>query len=133
MYLILPLIYLIVSMSVFRMSVTKSGITSIIATIVCTLFSARNRITPDKLKKIVKASINGAKPVAIACGVVGIIIGIVMGSGLGFRMSSVLIQVSNGHLGILLVLTMVVSLILGMGVPTTANYCIMQQPVRRSL
>lgn len=121
-YLILPLIYLIVSMSVFKMSVTKSGITSIIATIVCTLFSARNRITPDKLKKIVKASINGAKPVAIACGVVGIIIGIVMGSGLGFRMSSVLIQVSNGHLGILLVLTMVVSLILGMGVPTTAAY-----------
>lgn len=58
----------------------------------------------------------------IACGVVGIIIGIVMGSGLGFRMSSVLIQVSNGHLGILLVLTMVVSLILGMGVPTTAAY-----------
>ena len=121
-YLILPLIYLIVSMSVFKMSVTKSGITSIIATIVCTLFSARNRITPDKLKKIVKASINGAKPVAIACGVVGIIIGIVMGSGLGFRMSSVLIQVSNGHLGILLVLPMVVSLILGMGVPTTAAY-----------
>ena len=121
-YLILPLIYLIVSMSVFKMSVTKSGITSIIAKIVCTLFSARNRITTAKLKKIVKASINGAKPVAIACGVVGIIIGIVMGSGLGFRMSSVLIQVSNGHLGILLVLTMVVSLILGMGVPTTAAY-----------
>ena len=121
-YLILPLIYLIVSMSVFKMSVTKSGITSIIATIVCTLFSARNRITPGKLKNIVKASINGAKPVAIACGVVGIIIGIVMGSGLGFRMSSVLIQVSNGHLGILLVLTMLVSLILGMGVPTTAAY-----------
>lgn len=121
-YLILPLIYLIISMSVFKMSVTKSGITSIIATIVCTLFSSGNRITPEKLKRIVKASINGAKPVAVACGVVGIIIGIVMGSGLGFRMSSMLIQISNGQLGILLVLTMVVSLILGMGVPTTAAY-----------
>ena len=121
-YLIVPLIYLVVSMSVFKMTVTKSGITSILVTIVCTLFSARNRISPDKLKKIVKASINGAKPVAVACGVVGIIIGIVMGSGLGFRMSSVLVQVSGGHQGILLVLTMVVSLILGMGVPTTAAY-----------
>lgn len=121
-YLILPLLYLILSMSVFKMSVTKSGITSIIVTIICTLFSARNRITPEKLKKIVKASINGAKPVAIACGVVGIIIGIVMGSGLGFRMSSVLIQVSGGSLAILLILTMFVSLILGMGVPTTAAY-----------
>lgn len=121
-YLILPLLYLILSMSVFKMSVTKSGITSIIVTIICTLFSAKNRITPEKLKRIVRASINGAKPVAIACGVVGIIIGIVMGSGLGFRMSSVLIQVSGGSLAILLILTMFVSLILGMGVPTTAAY-----------
>ena len=98
MYLILPLIYLIVSMSVFKMSVTKSGITSIIATIVCTLFSARNRITPDKLKKDCEGLHQRGQTLFIACGVVGIIIGIVMGSGLGFRMSSVLIQVSNGHL-----------------------------------
>lgn len=121
-YLILPLLYLILSMTVLKMSVTKSGITSILFTIVCTLFSARNRISVEKLKKIVWASINGAKPVAIACGVVGIIIGVVMGSGLGFRMSSVLVQVAGGHLAILLVLTMVVCLILGMGVPTTAAY-----------
>ena len=59
---------------------------------------------------------------AIACGVVGIIIGIVMGSGLGFRMSAVLIEISGGHQSVLLVLTMIVSLILGMGVPTTAAY-----------
>lgn len=121
-YLILPLIYLILSMSVFKMSVTKSGITSIIATIICTLMSSKNRITPEKLKRIVKSSVEGAKPVAIACGVVGIIIGVVMGSGLGFRMSSLLIEVSGGSLVLLLILTMVVSLILGMGVPTTAAY-----------
>ncbi len=121
-YLIVPLIYLVISMSIFKMSVTKSGISAIIVTIICTLFSAKNRINLDKLKKIIQGSINGAKPVAIACGVVGIIIGIVMGSGLGFRMSSVLVNISNGNQGILLVLTMVVSLILGMGVPTTAAY-----------
>lgn len=121
-YLIIPLLYLIISMSFFKMSVTKSGITSILVTIVCTLFSARHRISCSKLKKIVVASVNGAKPVAIACGVVGIIIGIVMGSGLGFRMSSVLVEVSNGNLIVLLILTMFVSLILGMGVPTTAAY-----------
>ena len=86
------------------------------------MFSAKNRLNKEKIVKIIKGSINGAKPVAIACGVVGIIIGIVMGSGLGFRMSSVLIQVSNGNLAILLILTMVVSLIMGMGVPTTAAY-----------
>lgn len=121
-YLILPLIYLILAMSVLKMSVTKAGITAIIATIVFTLFSKRNRITPDKIKKIVKSSIEGTKPVAIACGVVGIIIGIVMGSGLGFRMSAILIDLSGGNLAVLLTLTMIVSLILGMGVPTTAAY-----------
>ena len=121
-YLILPLVYLIISMSVLKMSVTKSGISSILMAIVCTMFSAKNRLNKEKIVKIIKGSINGAKPVAIACGVVGIIIGIVMGSGLGFRMSSVLIQVSNGNLAILLILTMVVSLIMGMGVPTTAAY-----------
>ncbi|WP_297211492.1 TRAP transporter permease [uncultured Flavonifractor sp.] len=121
-YLILPLIYLILAMSVFKMTVTKAGITSIMVTIVCTLFSSKNRINLTKLKKIVKASVDGAKPVAIACGVVGIIIGVVMGSGLGIRMSAVLIDVAGGHLWLLLILTMVVSLILGMGVPTTAAY-----------
>lgn len=121
-YLILPLLYLIISMSFLKMSVTKSGISTIIFTIICTLFSQRNRLNKDKLKKIVEGSISGSKPVAIACGVVGIIIGIVMGSGLGFRMSSVLIEMSNGNQAILLILTMVVSLILGMGVPTTAAY-----------
>lgn len=121
-YLLLPLLYLIFSMSVLKMSVTKSGITSIIVTIICTLFSSRNRLSLEKLKKIVEASVNGAKPVAIACGVVGIIIGVVMGSGLGFRMSAVLINISGGNMVILLVLTMLVSLILGMGVPTTAAY-----------
>ena len=50
-YLILPLIYLIVSMSVFKMSVTKSGITSIIATIVCTLFF---RPKPDQPRRSLK-------------------------------------------------------------------------------
>lgn len=122
LYLLFPLVYLVISMSLLKMTIAKSGITSVAVAIVCTAFSSQNRITIEKLKRIVKASINGAKPVAIACGIVGVVIGIVMGSGLGFRMSSVLVTVSGGNMAILLVLTMIVSLILGMGVPTTAAY-----------
>ena len=66
-YLILPLVYLIISMSVLKMSVTKSGISSILMAIVCTMFSAKNRLNKEKIVKIIKGSINGAKPVAIAC------------------------------------------------------------------
>jgi len=68
------------------------------------------------------SSINGAKPVAIACATVGIIIGVVMGSNLGFRMSSILVDLAAGKLWLLLIMTMLVSLLLGMGVPTTAAY-----------
>ena len=121
-YLIIPLAYLIFAMSVLRMTVAKAGITSLMVTIVCTAISKANRITPAKLARVVRSSINGTKPVAIACAVVGIIIGVVMGSGLGFRMSTILVKISSGHQIILLVLTMLVSLILGMGVPTTAAY-----------
>ncbi len=63
-YLILPLVYLIISMSVLKMSVTKSGISSILMAIVCTMFSAKNRLNKEKIVKIIKGSINGAKPVA---------------------------------------------------------------------
>ena len=46
-YLILPLVYLIISMSVLKMSVTKSGISSILMAIVCTMFSAKNRLNKE--------------------------------------------------------------------------------------
>ena len=62
---------------------------------------------------------------AVACGLVGIIIGTVLGSGLGYRLSNVLVDASHGNLMLLLVMTMVVCLILGMGLPTSATYLVL--------
>ena len=60
--------------------------------------------------------------VATACA--GIIIGVVTKTGLGLKLGTVLVAIANGNLILTLVFTMITSLILGMGVPTTANYII---------
>lgn len=62
--------------------------------------------------------------VAIACGMAGIIIGIVTLTGLGLKMGAGLVSLAHGKLFLTLLFTMIASIILGMGAPTTANYLI---------
>jgi TRAP transporter 4TM/12TM fusion protein len=65
-----------------------------------------------------------AVTVAMACASAGIIVGVVTLTGLGFKIAASAIILSQGYLLIILIITMFVSLVLGMGVPTTANYII---------
>ena len=62
--------------------------------------------------------------VAIACGMAGIIIGTVTLTGLGLKMGAGLVTLAHGKLFLTLIFTMIASIILGMGAPTTANYLI---------
>ena len=76
----------------------------------------------------IDALANGARnclSIAIACGIAGIIAGVVTMTGLGQVFISTIVGVSGGNLLIGLLLTMITCIILGMGVPTTANYIIM--------
>jgi TRAP transporter 4TM/12TM fusion protein len=71
---------------------------------------------------------NGGKntlSVAVACGMAGIIAGVVTMTGLGQVLISAIVSVAGGRILIALVLTMLCCIVLGMGVPTTANYIIM--------
>ncbi|MBE0466241.1 MAG: TRAP transporter permease [Candidatus Desulforudis sp.] len=63
--------------------------------------------------------------VALACATAGIIIGIVTLSGLGLKLSSIIVQAAGGHLWLTLIYTMIGSMILGMGLPTTGTYIIL--------
>ena len=63
--------------------------------------------------------------IAIACGIAGIIAGVVTMTGLGQIFISAIVGIAGNNLMIALVLTMITCIILGMGVPTTANYVIM--------
>lgn len=83
-----------------------------------------NRMTP---RLVVRALIEGglgAVEVAAACACSGIVIGIIAITGIGLVFSSFVINLSGGVLPLALFLTMVGSIILGMGVPTTAQYII---------
>lgn len=78
-------------------------------------------------RTIVKGLEDGARAalgVIVACATAGIIIGVVTKTGLGLKLGSVLIEIANGQLMLTLVFTMITSIVLGMGVPTTANYVI---------
>ncbi len=70
------------------------------------------------------AGARGALGVAIACATAGIIIGVVTLTGLGLKLANGLVDLAGGNLLLTLFFTMITSLILGMGAPTTANYII---------
>ena len=79
------------------------------------------------LKELIGAFEAGAKNmigIAMACACAGIIIGVVTLSGLGLRMTSLILTLSRGNMFLTLVLTMFASLLLGLGLPTTAKYII---------
>ena len=124
-YLALPLIALLVMMGYFRMTVSRAGLYTIAMTILLVELSSDTRITWDSFQRIIHGSINGVLPVAVACAAVGIITGVVMATGIAFRLSSILLDLSHGITWVLLVLTMVASLIMGMGMPTTAAYMVL--------
>ena len=88
-------------------------------------------VSPENKRQMytfIDALENGARnclSVAVACGIAGIIAGVVTMTGLGQILISAIVGVANGRLIIALVLTMLCCIVLGMGVPTTANYVIM--------
>ena len=80
------------------------------------------------VETFVSALASGAQnclSIAIACGIAGIIAGVVTMTGLGQIFISAIVGIAGNNLMIALVLTMITCIILGMGVPTTANYVIM--------
>lgn len=124
-YLLIPLAFLIIALTVLHFSITKAGIWSLGVTVLVSFLSKESRLNLEKVKRVVYNSMENMVPVSIACAMVGIIIAIVMGSGLAYRLSSILVAIANGKLFLLLFLTMFVCIILGMGVPTTAAYLIL--------
>lgn len=91
------------------------------------VFSSLRKETRMSFKKVLTALELGAKSalgVAIACSMVGFIIGTSSLTGLGLSISNNIIELAGGNLLLTMVLSMVACLILGMGLPTTANYIV---------
>jgi TRAP transporter 4TM/12TM fusion protein len=124
-FLLLPLIILIVLISTSAKTIQSSAVIAIVAAIVVSLI---NRDNPITLRKIFQALSSGAQStitVAVACGMAGIIAGCITMTGLASVLKAAVLAASGGHKLIALFMTMLCCIVLGMGVPTTANYCIM--------
>lgn len=123
LYLLLPIIAIVLLLS-SGMSVIRAALWSIVITVVVSALKKNTRIG---FKGIIAALVDGARSalgVAAACAAAGIIVGVVTKTGLGLKMANGLLDFAGGALLPTLFLTMIASLILGMGSPTTANYVI---------
>ena len=123
-HLLIPL-GVIIYMLVAGYTPLRAALVCIVATVVVAMMRKNTRL---KLSDITSALEDGARSalgVAAACAAAGIIIGIVTLTGLGLKMANGIILLSGGSFFFTLVFTMVASIILGMGLPTTAKYIIL--------
>ena len=124
-YLMLPLVILVYLVGTSTRSIQYSAAIAIVACIAVGLCNKDNRISLKKILEALAAGGQGMITVAAACGVAGIIAGTITMTGLANIMINGILTVAGNHTIIALFLTMLCCIVLGMGVPTTANYCIM--------
>ncbi len=124
-YLLLPLILLIYLVGTSTRSIAYAAAIAIVAAIAVSMFNKEHRMSPKKLLEALAAGGQGMITVTAACGVAGIIAGIISSTGLAYQLFNGIVAIAGNQVIIALFLTMLCCIILGMGVPTTANYCIM--------
>ena len=128
-YLLLPLVVLVALVSTSTRSMAYSAAIAIIVTVAVGIlnrfFYPEGGLTVAKFFDALEAGAKGTITVAVACSMAGIVAGCITSTGLASRLITAIVSVSSGKAFIALFLTMLCCIVLGMGVPTTANYCIM--------
>lgn len=124
-YLLIPLILLIYLLVIKRMSPMKSALWSSIAVILVSFLGRATKMNVEKLIKVLVGAAENMIKVASACACAGIVIGVLSLTGLGLRLSIILSILAGKNLILLLFLTMISSIILGMGLPATAAYILL--------
>ena len=124
-YLLLPLILLVYLVSTSTRSIAYAAAIAIVVAILVSLINKDDRLTPKRFLEALAAGGQGMITVAAACGIAGIIAGTITMTGLANTLINGIVALANGKIIIALFLTMLCCIVLGMGVPTTANYCIM--------
>ncbi|MCQ2432662.1 MAG: TRAP transporter fused permease subunit, partial [Clostridia bacterium] len=126
--LLLPFIPILVLIPLWYVFSPELGIPIFISMLACAACSFLTKdaiLKPDVVFEGLKGGTNSSIGVAAACGVAGIISGVVSMTALGSTLIAVIVPLAERGTFIALFLTMLCCIILGMGVPTTANYVIM--------
>lgn len=123
-YLLLPLVSIVVVL-IIGMSPSMAAFIACLMTIALSWVKKETRMGPKRLFVAFANGAKGAVDVMIACAIVGFIIGSFTLSGLGVKMATLVNALSGGKLFFTLLFSALASILLGMGVPTTANYIMM--------
>lgn len=124
LYLLLPLVAIVVFLSTGMSPMRAALYGTFTAIAVGFLQPGPDRLTPRRLLEALAEGGRSALGVAAACAAAGMIVGVIVLTGIGLKFAAGLIDLSGGMSLITLLLTMLACLMLGMGVPTTANYVI---------
>ncbi len=134
---LVPITWLVVELMVLRHSPAMSAFRTIIILIFVILYQELRRIKKEgiSLTEAIKSTfsligeafLSGSRNmviVALACASAGIVVGLVA-TGIGSMITELVDTMSHGNIYLLLIITAMASLLLGMGLPTTANYIVM--------
>ena len=122
-HLALPLI-VIVYLLVSGYTPMRAALVAIVLSILCSALRKSTRMKPIEIVRGLDRGARNVLSVLVACASAGIIIGVVTKTGVGLKLASGLLDLSGGLLLPTMFFTMITAIILGMGVPTTANYVI---------
>ena len=124
-YLLAPLVVLVWLVATNIRTMQTSAAIAILVAVGVGIFNKDDRITLSKIVDALEAGGRGTITVGVACGMAGMIAGCITVTGLASKLLSGIMTASFGIPFLALVLTMLCCIVLGMGVPTTANYWIM--------
>src|SRR5690625_3026236 len=122
-YMLLPL-FVIIGTVMVGYTPQRAAIYGIFTAFLVSLVRRETRMGPRKFIYVLEQGARVALPVIAAVATAGIIAGVVSMTGLGSKFAASIIALSAGHLFLALFFTMIACLVLGMGLPTTANYVV---------
>ena len=124
LHLLLPLAIIVVLLGMGR-SPMRAAFWGVATAFIMALLRPATRPSAKEMGDIMEGAGRGAVQVAAACAAAGIVVGVASLTGIGLRMSELIITLSGGRLFPALVLTGMGSIVLGMGLPTTAAYVVL--------
>ena len=123
-HLLLPVLVIVVMLALGR-SPMRAAFWGVVISVLAAYAVPATRPAVADLARALRKGASGAVQVAAACAAAGIVVGVASLTGIGLRMSELIVVVSQGNLLVALILTAMGSIILGMGLPTTAAYVVL--------
>ncbi len=123
-HLFIPVAILLYNLIVLGSSMSRAGLLATASIIICSWFRKKTRIGFTQFIQALREGAMSTVGIAAICAVAGIIVGVVSITGLGISFGSAVLYLSKGELFIALLLTAILCMLLGLGLPTTASYII---------